>query len=541
MILGVSSKDDTSRFESFTTKKFLETIPSVEILDIDENSFDSETMGGGEPISATFIRDNIDNRNVIRKVLPSELNDVQFEEVFDILNSEEVKPSPKKLNERDESHDTNERVAVIITDGKNCIVGKSPQNMRKEFNCCDLMKGHAMEGESLEEAAQREVLEECGLDIPSPTRISGALKYLKGTTITFFMSKMSSLPDPSSLECKSFYEYNGRQFPEIAQYLSIPLVELPQYLYKGLAKLIVDNDIISKVAKPELMMEGGHAPCDTLDDEQIVRINQENVEATIEDINKRLLPALGLTPEDAFPVGSTGKKLPGGSSGDIDLAIDQKKLMEVNGIETPEEFVDFSHEIADKLHLHKSIADRYGWKATSYFWPIANVDGKQEGKFVQLDLVVTPNPRFTKWGMFSDQEKELKDGETDADVNPKSGVRNGLFQAIAMGGHKKVTKQDENGEDIEMVRYDYSFNEGLFKVTRVRIPKKKGGYSDWMVANKEFVTDDPDKIVRFLYNDESLNADDIMTARDAWDALLDSGILDDKETRREIERCFLGI
>ena len=210
MILGVSSKDDTSRFESFTTKKFLETIPSVEILDIDENSFDSETMGGGEPISATFIRDNIDNRNVIRKVLPSELNDVQFEEVFDILNSEEVKPSPKKVNERDESHDTKERVAVIITDGKNCIVGKSPQNMRKEFNCCDLMKGHAMEGESLEEAAQREVLEECGLDIPSPTRISGALKYLKGTTITFFMSKMTSLPDPSSLECKSFYEYNGR-------------------------------------------------------------------------------------------------------------------------------------------------------------------------------------------------------------------------------------------------------------------------------------------------------------------------------------------
>lgn len=259
--------------------------------------------------------------------------------------------------------------------------------MRKEFNCCDLMKGHAQMGESLEEAAKREAMEECGLNLTHLTKLTGALKYSKGTTLTFFKSEMNPLPDAKSLQCQSFYEYNGRQFPEIAQYLVVPLEELPQYLYKGLAKLVIDNGIVEMIKgddnmveeEPDLMMEGGHAPCDTLDDEQIARINQENVAATIEDINNKLLPELGLTPEDAFPVGSTGKKLAGGSSGDIDLAIDQNKLMKVNGIETPEEFVDFAHEIADKLHLHKSIADKYGWKAASYFWPIANVDGKQDG------------------------------------------------------------------------------------------------------------------------------------------------------------------
>lgn len=259
--------------------------------------------------------------------------------------------------------------------------------MRKEFNCCDLMKGHAQMGESLEEAAKREAMEECGLNLTNLTKLTGALKYSKGTTLTFFKSEMNPLPDAKSLQCQSFYEYNGRQFPEIAQYLVVPLEELPQYLYKGLAKLIVDNGIVEMIMgddnmveeEPYLMMEGGHAPCDTLNDEQIARINQENVAATIEDINNKLLPELGLTPEDAFPVGSTGKKLAGGSSGDIDLAIDQNKLMKVNGIETPEEFVDLAHEIADKLHLHKSIADKYGWKAASYFWPIANTDGKQDG------------------------------------------------------------------------------------------------------------------------------------------------------------------
>ena len=106
-----------------------------------------------------------------------------------------------------------------------------------------------MEGESLEEAARREVMEECGLSLPSLTKISEELKYLKGTTITFFKCEMHSLPDVKSLKCQSFYEYNGRQFPEIAQYLSVPVDELPQYLYKGLAKVVVDNGILENVKK----------------------------------------------------------------------------------------------------------------------------------------------------------------------------------------------------------------------------------------------------------------------------------------------------
>lgn len=68
------------------------------------------------------------------------------------------------------------------------------------------------------------------------------------------------------------------------------------------------------------MNEGGHAKSACPDDKK-ARINQENVEATLQDIYKRLLPRLGLTKDDVQSVGSTGKKLPGGTSGDIDLAM----------------------------------------------------------------------------------------------------------------------------------------------------------------------------------------------------------------------------
>lgn len=164
------------------------------------------------------------------------------------------------VNESEETMDSKQRVAVIITDGHDVLVGKSPQNRFKEFACCDLMKGHAQVGEGLEEAALREVQEECGLRLTNLKKISSELKYSKGTTLTFFVSHMEKLPDPNSLECQSFYEYNGKQYPEIAQYLAVPIDELPTYLYKGLAKLIVDNGLLELVGGSSQINEAKKDP-----------------------------------------------------------------------------------------------------------------------------------------------------------------------------------------------------------------------------------------------------------------------------------------
>ena len=328
VMFGLSKKDDISRFEAFTTDRFKDTLQNVEILPIEENAIDA-TQEGDENVSATYVRDHIDDKEALRKVLPSELSDEQFEEVYSILNPE-------------------------------------------------------------------------GGEYPSMTDQTRADKF------------------------------NSKQ----------------------------------------KVNEGGHAKTDC-PEELKARINQENVEATLQDIYRRLLPRLGLTKDDVASVGSTGKKLPGGTSGDIDLAMPQEKVMAGTGCETPEEFIDYCQELFDELDIYDATAKGYGWKSVSCFWPIANEDGKQDGKYVQLDFVITTNMRFVKWGMHGSQEVPVPDGEKPEDVNPKSGVRNAIFEAIARGGHVKVLSYaDVPGEGkhqpVEMERYDYKFNVGLSKVKRAR-------------------------------------------------------------------------
>jgi len=68
-----------------------------------------------------------------------------------------------------------------------------------------------------------------------------------------------------------------------------------------------------------LMLESGNMFDDT------VRINQENVAATLKYIYDEILPALGIDRKDTQPVGSVTKKLPGSTSGDLDIGIDANK------------------------------------------------------------------------------------------------------------------------------------------------------------------------------------------------------------------------
>ena len=78
----------------------------------------------------------------------------------------------------------------------------------------------------------------------------------------------------------------------------------------------------------------------------------------------------------------------------------------------------------------------------------------------------------------------------------------------------------------------------MFKVHRKRKVKKSGGYAKGWEVEKEFITDDPDKIIHLVFNDDSLDYNDLMTVRDMYDALLDSPMWEDEETRHEIGRCF---
>ena len=136
------------------------------------------------------------------------------------------------------------------------------------------------------------------------------------------------------------------------------------------------------------------------------RINQENVKATLDDVFKKLLSTLKIKRTDVSPLGSTGKKKPGDSSGDIDLAVNVNAVIKANKIVNPKEVFPLLLK-ALKKHTPE-INDSSGLGVVSGAWPIANVDGNQPNQFVQLDLMGVDNLElsdFTFWSPSFEQSK----------------------------------------------------------------------------------------------------------------------------------------
>ena len=84
-----------------------------------------------------------------------------------------------------------------------------------------------------------------------------------------------------------------------------------------------------KKGKKDVVKEGGHRFPDAM------RINQPNTKSTMEDLKGKVKDFFQLSDDDFAFIGSTGKKLETGTSGDIDIAISRKALEEKFGITTP--------------------------------------------------------------------------------------------------------------------------------------------------------------------------------------------------------------
>jgi hypothetical protein len=48
----------------------------------------------------------------------------------------------------------------------------------------------------------------------------------------------------------------------------------------------------------------------------------------------------------------------------------------------------------------------YGFEGIAFAYPIVNADGKQDGQFVQLDLIPDENLKFRDWSQYAPAEKE---------------------------------------------------------------------------------------------------------------------------------------
>ena len=256
------------------------------------------------------------------------------------------------------------------------------------------------------------------------------------------------------------------------------------------------------------MTEGGNAI------NGVSRIHQENVSATMEMVYKKLLPLLGITKKNTALLGSTGKKLPGGSSGDVDLAIDKPIIMKINNLKTSEELYNFLISAAQRLEVEYNYLKGLG--IVSLGWPIENVDGKQEGEFVQLDLMPSDNLKMTAWGMASPHQSVEQ---------YKGAVRGELLYWIANEIDYKALKQQANEltgeiEDLEFERTIFNGMKGLYRIKQSFLSPKTGKRkaNKWTIG-RELIETNPVAIAKLFFG-KDVNPDDLISAKQIWDAMM---------------------
>lgn len=243
-----------------------------------------------------------------------------------------------------------------------------------------------------------------------------------------------------------------------------------------------------------LKVEGGNAVSG------VTRINQENVAATLKSIESSVLPVLGISKKDVKVLGSTGKKNPGSSSGDIDLAI---SLTAIAGSPKFKNKFTFDGSTASMAEATKEIGDLMkrkfkevhpmpGLGIVSIAFPIVNSDKNQDGEFVQLDLMLTDDLDYTSFAFHSPYEKDSK---------YKGIYRNFFLFAIAGEIQKKViaTCVGDDGCEIPETwsRYWFDMKNGVMKGIQT-IRGAKGLLKNPKVVSKDPITRVPSDVIKFL-------------------------------------------
>lgn len=234
----------------------------------------------------------------------------------------------------------------------------------------------------------------------------------------------------------------------------------------------------------------------------VVRINQENVAWTFRNFIEVLGTELRLERSRASIIGSAGKKAPGESSGDIDIAIEiRRSVLQFN-------VYDFIVGQLERMNYKFKDMRQIGIISLAY--PIISADGEQRGKKVQIDLMIVDSVEYAKWGYYSPHHNESE---------YKGLYRNELNFFIAKHAETK-TSYLISDVPVSWTRYWFSTKDGLLWGSQTLISEKTGNVTKTpRVTHKELVTNDPDCVASFLYGEE-VRADDILTFQDAISAML---------------------
>jgi hypothetical protein len=252
------------------------------------------------------------------------------------------------------------------------------------------------------------------------------------------------------------------------------------------------------------LTEGGNAVAN------VVRINQENTLATVENIYKELLPKLKIKKSDTALLGSTGKKAPRQSSGDIDMALSAKELLKKNKVDTYDDMMQY---VVDAIKsAGYDFKDMRSIGIISIAFPIANVDGLQSNQNVQLDLMIVQDVKYAAWAFYSPHY---------LDSEFKGMYRNLINFSVAKNAKLEVSKIDpETKTPIEWSRFWINNTEGLKFGTQTNISPKTGKIVKAVrTLDNKTVSNNPDEIVSFLYG-KKYKAKDVLTFEAALKAVM---------------------
>lgn len=252
---------------------------------------------------------------------------------------------------------------------------------------------------------------------------------------------------------------------------------------------------LKNFTKAEIIVEGGNAVPD------VVRINQENSIPTVNKLFSEFLPKLKIKKNHTAILGSTGKKAPKQSSGDIDVAISATELLKQNNLQTFDDLMD--HIVGIVKGMKFAFKDMRALGIISFAYPIVNEDGLQEGQKVQVDFMVVKDVKYAAWSFYSPSylESDLK------------GVyRNFLNFNVAKNAKLEVKKIDPDTKaPIEWSRYWVHNTDGLQYGTQTNVSAKTNKVVKTLrTIEKTTISMKPDDVASFLYGPK-YKANDLLT------------------------------
>ena len=252
---------------------------------------------------------------------------------------------------------------------------------------------------------------------------------------------------------------------------------------------------------------------------------QHEVAGTLAWIEKNVFPHLGIDGlgEDAAVIGSAGKKNPGETSGDIDIAVSADKIAGHLDTSLAKVLFDMNDLLKEK-GLDTSMA--VGFQQVSIAAPI---EGKSNNGVGQVDLMLS---RDINWSRFMYHSPDFTKDESKY----KGAYRNILLMSAIGKSFVEIIDQTEEGETKEYEAYVIRLNQGVVKVRKSFVGKR--GLVKNAKLLKEFdkeITRLPEEIANLLFNGAKVN--DLMTY-DSLRDLINSSMFKFPEKRDEIFKEF---